>query len=100
VANITKDFDVSATLHVKPELFEEDAEKALYEAFEKVNTKQYETYEARLDALFSLKPQLDAFFNDVMVNAEDEAIKNNRKSLVGSIYKALLQIADIKEISV
>ncbi len=100
VANITKDFDVSQSLHVKPELFEEEAEKALYEAFEKVNTKQYETYEERLDALFSLKPQLDTFFNDVMVNAEDEAIKINRKSLVGSVYKALLEIADIKEISV
>jgi len=100
VANITKDFDVSQTLHVKPELFEEAAEKALFEAFEKINTNQYESYEAKLDALFSLKPELDTFFDDVMVNAEDEAIKNNRKSLVGSVYKALLDIADIKEISV
>ncbi|MEA3522052.1 MAG: glycine--tRNA ligase subunit beta [Campylobacterota bacterium] len=100
VANITKDFDVSQALHVKSGLLEEEAEKALYEAFEKVNTNQYETYEARLDALFSLKPQLDTFFNDVMVNAQDESIKMNRKSLVGSIYKALLEIADIKEISV
>jgi glycyl-tRNA synthetase beta chain len=100
VANITKDFDVSQALHVKRELLEEAAEKALFEAFGKVNTNQYESYEAKLDALFSLKPELDTFFNDVMVNAEDEAIKNNRKSLVGSVYKALLEIADIKEISV
>ncbi len=35
-----------------------------------------------------------------MVNAEDAAIKKNRKSLVASVYKALLEIADIKEISV
>ncbi len=100
VANITKDFDISQDLHVKSELLEEEAEKALFKAFNEVNTKQYETYEARLDALFSLKPQLDTFFNDVMVNAEDEAIKMNRKSLVASVYKALLEIADIKEISV
>ncbi len=100
VANITKDFDVSQTLHVKPELFEEDAEKALYEAFKNINTNKYESYEAELDALFGLKPHLDAFFDGVMVNAEDEAIRTNRKSLVGSIYKALLEIADIKEISV
>ena len=100
VANITKDFDISQALHVKSELLEEEAEKILFEAFYKVNTKQYESYEARLDALFSLKPQLDTFFNDVMVNAEDEAIKTNRKSLVASVYKALLEIADIKEISV
>ncbi len=100
VANITKDFDVTVALHVKRELFEEDAEHILYDAFEAVNTKTYGTYEAKLDALFGLKPQLDAFFDGVMVNAEDEAIKINRKSLVGSVYKALLEIADIKEISV
>jgi glycyl-tRNA synthetase beta chain len=35
-----------------------------------------------------------------MVNAEDEAIRNNRKSLVASIYKSILKIADIKEISI
>ena len=100
VANITKDFDISQALSVREELLEEEAEKALYKAFKEVDTKQYESYEIRLDALFSLKPQLDTFFNDVMVNAEDEAIKINRKSLVALVYKALLEIADIKEISV
>ena len=34
-----------------------------------------------------------------MVNADDEAIKENRKSLVALIYKSFLHIADIKEIS-
>lgn len=100
VANITKDFDVTQELHVKAELFEEEAEKALYSAFATTQTKQFDSYESKLDALFGLKPQLDQFFNDVMVNAENEAVKINRKSLVGSVYKALLEIADIKEISV
>jgi glycyl-tRNA synthetase beta chain len=35
-----------------------------------------------------------------MVNTEDEGLKNNRKSLVASIYKSILKIADIKEVSV
>ena len=35
-----------------------------------------------------------------MVNAENEAVKNNRKSLVASVYKSILNIADIKEVSV
>ena len=34
-----------------------------------------------------------------MVNADDEAVKNNRKMLVGTIYKAIFDIADIKEIT-
>jgi glycyl-tRNA synthetase beta chain len=100
VANITKDFDVRGDLYVDTDLLVEEAEKALYDAFTAQQKEFYSSYEAELDSLFALRPQLDAFFDGVMVNAEDEALKLNRKSLVGSIYKALLNIADIKEISV
>ncbi|RUM65127.1 MAG: glycine--tRNA ligase subunit beta [Sulfurimonas sp.] len=100
VANITKDVDVNASLPVNSQLLSEPAEQALYEAFLRVSKQTYSTYEAQLDALFSLKPQLDTFFDTVMVNAEDIHVKTNRKALIGSIYKALLDIADIKEISV
>jgi len=100
VANITKDVDMNADLSVSAELFEEEAEKALHEAYMKVTSKTYESYEAHLDALFSLKPQLDSFFDKVMVNADDEKIKNNRKHLVSSVYKSFKAIADIKEISI
>jgi len=100
VANITKDFDVSGPLNVKPERFEAPEEGALFAAYSSVMNATYDSYEAKLDALFGLKPQLDSFFDNVMVNAEDEAVRYNRKALVGSVYKALLEIADIKEISV
>jgi len=100
VANITKDIDLSADLSVDEALFEEEAEKALYKRYKEVTLKSYESYEEELDALFGLKPELDAFFENVMVNAEDEKIKNNRKALVASIYKSILNIADIKEVSV
>ncbi len=100
VANIVKDFDVDGPLNVRPELFEKEEETALYDAFNAVLHVEYDSYEARLDALFGLKPQLDAFFDNVMVNADDEAVRYNRKALVASIYKALLEIADIKEISI
>jgi len=65
-----------------------------------VVSKKYESFEAHLDALFSLKPQLDTFFDKVMVNAEDEKVKTNRKNLVSSVYKSFKDIADIKEISI
>lgn len=100
VANITKDFDVHGELTVDPGRFESDEERELFAAFEKVKNATYDSHEAKLDALFGLKPQLDRFFDNVMVNAEDEAVRYNRKALVGSVYKALLEIADIKEISV
>ena len=100
VANITKDIDLSAELSVNKKLFEEDAEKTLYSKYSEVASKTYNSYEEELDALLGLKPELDSFFENVMVNAEDEVIKNNRKLIVASIYKSILQIADIKEVSV
>ncbi|MDA3908253.1 MAG: glycine--tRNA ligase subunit beta [Sulfurimonas sp.] len=100
VANITKDIDLSQDMSVDAKLFEDKAEEALFEAYKSVAVKTYNSYEEELDALLGLKPELDKFFEDVMVNAEDEAVKNNRKSLVASVYKSILNIADIKEVSV
>ncbi|WP_434658785.1 glycine--tRNA ligase subunit beta [Sulfurimonas sp. NW9] len=100
VANITKDIDLNADLHVDESLFEEEAEKILYKRYKEVISKTYESYEEELDALLGLKPELDAFFDNVMVNAEDEKLKNNRKALIASIYKSILTIADIKEVSI
>ncbi len=100
VANITKDIDLNALLSVDAQLFEAEAEKILFEKYHQVDEKIYNSFEERLDALLGLKPELDNFFNEVMVNAEDENIKKNRKSLVASIYKSILEIADIKEVSI
>jgi len=99
VANITKDVDMETLPSVDESLFENDAERALYDAYKSVNESAYENYTERLDQLFSLKPHLDLFFDKVMVNADDEAVRNNRKALVGTIYKAIFDIADIKEIT-
>jgi glycyl-tRNA synthetase beta chain len=100
VANITKDIDLTQALDVDENLLQEDAEKALYKRYKEVASASYGSYEEELDALLGLKPELDAFFDNVMVNAEDEALKNNRKMLVASIYKSILNIADIKEVSI
>lgn len=100
LANITKDIDLDANLSVNETLFEESAERTLYEAYTKVSNTSYNSYEETLDAFFGLKSDLDLFFEKVMVNAEDETVKTNRKNLIGMIYKSLLTIADIKEISI
>jgi len=100
VANIIKDIDTSNKLEVDPDLFEQDEEKELYQAYLDVMNKTYNTYEEQLDALFGLKPQLDAFFDNVFVNHEDNKIKTNRKNLIGLVYQAFKQIADIKEITI
>jgi len=99
VANITKDIDMSNIKAINEKLFENSAENALFNRYNEVCAISYNSYEEELDALFSLKPELDTFFNDVMVNAEDMSIRENRKALIASIYKSILKIADIKEIA-
>ncbi len=99
VANITKDIDLQNELVVNKELLKESAEIDLATAFNRCMATNYNDIESELDALFALKPELDHFFDTVMVNSDDLALQGNRKALIGSIYKAILNIADIKEIT-
>jgi len=100
VANISKDIDLEGDLSIDESLFETQEEKELYQAFNSVISKEYDSYIEKLNALFGLKPTLDRFFDTVLVNAEDEKLRQNRKNLIASIYNGFREIADIKEIAV
>ncbi|MDR2034532.1 MAG: glycine--tRNA ligase subunit beta [Helicobacteraceae bacterium] len=95
VANILKDQELSALGGADPSLFETKEERELYEAFGSIDAQGVS---ALLGALFALKEPLDRFFNAVMVNVENPAIRANRLSLLAAIYRRFLTIADIKEI--
>ncbi len=100
VANIVKDLDTDQELKVDETLFESEYERDLYKEFIKRASTAYPDIETRLTALFDLKHKIDLFFDNVLVNAEDERVRKNRKNLIGSIYKEFKKIADIKEIAV
>jgi len=100
VANISKDIDLEGDLSIDESLFETQEEKELYQAFNSVISKEYDSYIEKLNALFGLKPTLDRFFDTVLVNAEDEKLRQNRKNLIASIYNGFREIADIKEIAI
>ena len=100
VANISKELDLDSPMQIDIALFKEDAEVTLYNAYEKVINSTYHNYKEELEALFGLKRELDAYFDDVMVNTEDETLKINRLHTIGSVYKTFRNIADIKEITV
>ncbi len=100
VANIVKDLDENSTLTVDSSLFEDEEEKVLFTKYSQISGTVYTTYDEQLDALFSLKPELDVFFNNVFVNHEDIKIKTNRKNLIGTVYNSFKEIADIKEITI
>ncbi|PMR74801.1 glycine--tRNA ligase subunit beta [Billgrantia endophytica] len=85
---------------VDPGLFQESAEEALYAALE----AQHEAvmplfadgrYHEALDALASLREPVDAFFDQVMVMAEDETIRDNRLALLARLQQLFLEVADI-----
>ncbi len=92
--------DASEVLSINPELFELDDEKALYSALESIsenadsltNNKQYT---ALLQELSTLRDVLDAFFDSVMIMADDEQIKHNRIALVSKVRSLFLSVADI-----
>ena len=100
VANISKDINLDAPLDIDVSLFTEDAEVTLYNAYKKVINGSYSNYKEHLEALFGLKRELDAYFDGVMVNAEDETLRVNRQHMIGSIYRTFMEVADIKEITV
>lgn len=100
VANIVKDIDLNSNLSVDERLFEQDEEKTLFANYSKIKDKKFDSFEEELDALFSLKTNLDNFFEKVFVNHEDEKIKTNRKNLISQVYLGFRNIADIKEITI
>ena len=55
-------------------------------------------YSKALDFLVELKPRIDAFFEAVMVNAEDEAIRSNRLSLLKEVDELFMSFADFSQI--
>lgn len=98
LANITKEVDLSKELTIKEDKLLASEEIELYRAFNACELNN-NNYSKQLESLLALSPILERFFDKVLVNAPDDDFKNNRKHLIARIYKAFLNIADIKEIS-
>ncbi len=103
VANILKKSE-GAGLHpstaVRPELLQEPAERALHLALQTVAAQAERALAkgeltASLQALAALKEPVDTFFEQVMVNAQDPALRNNRLVLLGQLQRAMNQVADL-----
>ncbi|MBY0341192.1 MAG: glycine--tRNA ligase subunit beta, partial [Rhodocyclaceae bacterium] len=56
-------------------------------------------YAASLQALAALKTPVDAFFDSVMVNAEDAALRNNRLGLLATLHQAMNRVADLSKLA-
>ncbi|ASL43534.1 Glycine--tRNA ligase beta subunit [Burkholderia sp. AD24] len=105
ISNILKKSDgVATTGGVQVTLLVEAAEKALHAQLEQVAPRVQSQLAARdytgaLTALAALREPVDTFFNDVMVNAEDPALRANRLALLGALHQQMNCVADISRLA-
>ena len=103
ISNILKKAeDVDA--HVSAVLLKEPAEIALFAAMNEVAPKakaQFESgdYTASLQTLAALRAPVDAFFDGVMVNAEEMDLRLNRQGLLKSLHEAMNRVADLSKLA-
>ncbi|KGE04426.1 glycine--tRNA ligase subunit beta [Pseudohaliea rubra] len=101
VANIlAKTDDDSAAVAVDPARFVEPAESALWDALTQAGAASEAqltggAYREALAALATLREPVDRFFDEVMVNAEDPALRANRRALLQALRQQFLAVADI-----
>ncbi|HEX2605156.1 MAG TPA: glycine--tRNA ligase subunit beta, partial [Oxalicibacterium sp.] len=104
VSNILKKVEGDVAAKVDPALLKEAAEIALNETLATVKPQADAAfargdYTASLQVLAALKTPVDAFFDGVMVNAEDAALRNNRLGLLATLHQAMNRVADLSKLA-
>ena len=105
VGNILKKAETDVQPQVNEALLVEQAEKDLYAVLQQVAPKAQQQfaagdYTASLQTLAALRAPVDAFFESVMVNAEDPALKVNRLGLLATQHEAMNRVADLSRLAV
>jgi len=104
VGNILKKAEGTVQARVDATLLKEDAERALFDALNAVRPQADAAFErgdhtVALSSLAALKTPVDAFFDTVMVNAEDAALRANRLGLLAILHQAMNRVADLSRLS-
>ena len=104
VGNILKKSEAAAHLPMDPALLREPAEQALAAALAEVGPRADAAFErgdftASLTQLAALRAPVDAFFDQVMVNAEDPALRANRIALLEALHAAMNRVADLSRLA-
>ena len=99
VQNLLKKADAELGA-VNEALLQQDEERALYAAAQSMQPKieaalARQDFQAALSELAAVKPQVDAFFDGVMVMADDAAVKQNRLNLLNQLSQQMNAVADI-----
>ena len=104
VGNILKKAEGVVDGQVDPALLREPAERALHEALALAKPRadaafEQGAYAESLQSLASLRTAVDAFFDQVMVNAEDLALRGNRLRLLATLHAAMNRVADLSKLA-
>ncbi|MFM2261789.1 MAG: hypothetical protein RI959_465 [Pseudomonadota bacterium] len=104
VGNILKKAEGEVTPTINPTLLQEAAESALAQALDAVAPQAQAAfdrgdYTGNLQLLAALKAPVDAFFDQVMVNADDPALKANRLGLLAMLHHAMNRVADLSRLA-
>jgi glycyl-tRNA synthetase beta chain len=100
ISNLLKKVEGELSSSIDTKLFDVDAESALHQAMQDATSSATRAmassaYSDALKALSTLRSPVDAYFDDVMVMADDAAVKANRLAMLGQLQSAFLQVADI-----
>lgn len=104
IGNILKKIEGDRPMTVDASLLSEAAEKALWDALIALEPKVEALYAAgqygeMLVSLAALRDPVDAFFESVMVNADDPALRVNRQALLGRLYCVMNRVAEIARLA-
>ncbi len=104
VGNILKKIEGEVAAKINDGLLQEPAEKALAATLAKIKPEADALFESgdytnSLKALAALKAPVDDFFDNVMVNAEDPALKANRQGLLATLHQAMNRVADLSKLA-
>lgn len=105
ISNILRQAEWRNEMTVKEKLLIDAAEVALWSELQGVRGTIQPMLDARdyaavLGVLSGLREPIDAFFDDVMVMADDEATRSNRLALLGELRALFLEVADISRLSI
>ena len=103
ISNILKKVDGNISLDIQNQYLQEDAEKNLHAAVQSLAKKvtplfAQGDYQHALQQLAELREPVDAFFDQVMVMADDEKLKNNRLALLQQLSALFLKAADLSRL--
>ncbi|WP_026240596.1 glycine--tRNA ligase subunit beta [Thiobacillus thioparus] len=104
VGNILKKAEGEMGTDVAPDRLVEAAEKALFASVNEIAPQADAAFEsgdytASLQALAALKAPVDAFFDSVMVNTDDPALKANRLALLNQLHRTMNRVADLSRLA-